>query len=124
IPEGTSMDFETRTSADGETWEAWMPLSEDGRIASINQQFVQIRVTFVASESDAPILEEIRVMEDVFVIPKPKTLVKADDPLELFFDGANGLDSIGELSNAHDIILEEEINGEEKLTFKLPFMDK
>lgn len=123
VPEGTSLEFYTRTSADESNWEEWVPLTSDGRIQSLNQRYIQVRVSFISNGTSTPILEEVRIMEDIYVIDLPKNLVRSDDPLYLYKDLEGGLDSMGEFPNAYDLVLDETINSEEKLTFKLPYSD-
>lgn len=124
----TSMTFFTRTSADGETWEEWRQVDVDGRFLSTNQRYVQVRVDLATTDGLlTPQLDEIRIMEDLNPIPLPdlpNTLVRSDDPLTLYRDLDSGLSSMGVLKNAYDIFIEEEINGEDTLTFKLPVKDK
>lgn len=124
IPEGTSLDFYSRTSANNETWSKWLPVNEDGTFASKNQRYNQIRVDFTGNGTSTPILEEVRIMEEKIEIDLPESLVRSNDPLYLYNDLESGLDSLGEIANAYDLILEEEINGEELLTFKVPYRDK
>lgn len=122
-PTGTSLTFYTRSGTSLTDWNPWVPLGEDGTIKSTNTRYIQIRVDFVGTNSATPVLEEIRIMEDRFVIELPENLIRANDPLYLYNDLEDGLESIGEFPNAYDLILDETINGEETLTFKLPYRD-
>jgi len=124
IPEGTSLDFYSRTSSDNVTWTDWVLLNEDGSIASMNQRYNQYRVDFLGGGTLTPILEEVRIMEDRIKIDLPDSLIRSNDALYLYNDLEGGLDSLGEVVNAYDLILNEAINGEEKLTFKVPYKDK
>jgi phage minor structural protein len=124
IPSGTSLTFYTRTSADAVTWNNWTQVKENGEIQSTNQRYLQVRVVFQSSNSVyTPTLDSVEILEDK--LPElPNTLVRADDPLYLYEDLEGGLSSLGVLKNAYDIIIEEQINGEDNLTFKLPKNDK
>jgi len=124
----TKLTYFTRSSADGESWEEWRQVNVDGLIQSTNQRYLQVRVDFETSDGYlTPQLDELRIMEGDIEIPVPdlpNTKVKSDDPLYLYRDLEDGLDSLGVVNNAYDLIIEEEVNGEDKLTFKLPIQDK
>lgn len=124
VPSGTSMTFYTRTSADGSTWGSWQKVNAEGEIQSNNFRYLQVRVVFSSSNGTyTPILEAVEILEDQF--PElPNMKVYRNSKLELFHDLETGLSSLGEVKNAYDIMIEEEINGEDILTFKLPVKDK
>lgn len=126
--EATTLTFYTRSSSDGENWDDWVLVGSDGKIQSENRRYLQIRVDFHTTDpTQTPILEEIIVMEEEYppeIIPLPDTRVKADDPIRLYQDLEDGRKSLGVLNNAYDVIIEEVINGEDILTFKLPKQDK
>lgn len=128
LPEGTSLTFYTRSSFDGKTWEDWIQVASDGKIQSSNLRFVQVRVDFKTNDpTKTPILEELRIYEEELPpewIPLPNMKVNSDDPLRLYRDLEGGLKSLGTLRKAYDIFIEEQINGEEILRFKLPKNDK
>lgn len=125
--DATSLSFYTRSSSDKVTWDDWLPLAGDGKIQSENVRYLEVRVDFETSDgAQSPQLDEIRIMEDLFPIPVPdlpNTQVTAKDPLILYFDKDSGLQSLGEMKNAYDIVIDEEINGEDTLKFKLPIQD-
>lgn len=126
--QATTLTFFTRSSSDGANWEEWKQVGEDGKIQSTNTKFLQIRVDFATTDpTQTPILEEIAIFEEVYppeIVPLPYTKVDADDPLILYRDLEEGLESLGVLKNAYDVIIEEQINGEDILSFKLPKHDK
>jgi phage minor structural protein len=123
----TTLTFFTRSSSDGVTWEEWRQVDVDGKILSTNTRYLQVRVDFQTTDGLlTPQLDEIRIMEDVIPEPipdLPNTLVRSNDPLTLYLDLETGLSSLGVVKNAYDIVIEEQINGEDKLTFKLPKND-
>ncbi|WP_427036509.1 phage tail spike protein [Cytobacillus pseudoceanisediminis] len=124
----TTLTFFTRSSADGMAWEEWRQVDIDGMILSTNQRYLEVRIDLATTDGMlTPQLDELRIMEDVYPEPIPElpnTLVRSTDPLTLYIDHENGLSSLGEVKNAYDLIIEEEINGEDKMTFKLPRQDK
>ncbi|MDC3413955.1 phage tail spike protein [Terrihalobacillus insolitus] len=118
--ESTTLTFYTRTSDDSITWEEWQQVGQDGVIYSADKRYIQVKVDFQTTyAAQTPILEEIQIID----IPKEKRLILSAQPLNLYRDLDTGLDSLGELKNAYDIIIEEEVNGEDTLTFKLPIND-
>lgn len=125
--DSTNLTLYTRSSPDGETWEEWRLLGENGLIESTNQRYLQIRIDFKSNDpSQTPILHEIAVWEEEKepeYIPLPNLKINHDDPIYLYRDLESGLDSLGVLRNAYDVFIEEEINGEDILTFKLPRQD-
>src|SRR5690606_35444907 len=48
---GTSVQFETRTSADGTTWSTWQPTGAGGAIASPANRYIQYRLNLATSDS-------------------------------------------------------------------------
>lgn len=116
----TTLKFYTRTSDDSQTWEAWQQVGQDGVIYSADKRYIQVKVEFQTNyAAQTPILEEIQIID----IPTEKRLILSAQPLKLYRDLNTGLDSLGELKNAYDIIIEEQVNGEDTLTFKLPIND-
>lgn len=130
IPEGTSILIETRGSADGVEFDNWVAVAEDGTIQSANERNIQFRITFFSDGTATAILDEIGIFEEKIPepppeeIPLPIRLVGNTEPLVLYQDLSSGLKSLGQLRNAYDIIIEEEVNGEDTLTFSLPLKDK
>lgn len=127
-PNGTSLKIYTRSSEDGSIWDTWRVLADDGKIQSPNTRYLQIRVELSTIDpTKTPILHELSVWEEEKEpewIPLPNLRVRPDAPLLLYKDLETGLTSLGELKNAFDIIIEEEINGEDTLRFKLPIQDE
>lgn len=128
IPSSTTkLSYFTRSSSDGKTWEEWQEVNIDGLIQSSNLRYLQVRVDFETSDGYlTPQLDELRVLEADIEEPipdLPNTKVKSNAPLYMYRDLEDGLDSLGMVNNAYDLIIEEEINGEDKLTFKLPVND-
>ncbi|WP_033829091.1 phage tail spike protein [Bacillus andreraoultii] len=117
----------TRSSSDGVTWEEWRTLGENGLIQSTNQRYLQVRVDFLTTDpTQTPILYEIAVWEEEKApdyVPLPNLKIHHNDPIYLYRDLETGLDSLGVLRNAYDVFIEEEINGEDILSFKLPRRD-
>lgn len=120
---GAAMTFFTRTSQNGTTWTSWAQVPSNGKIASPNYRYLQIRVVFYSNGTVTPILDSITLLEEQNPII-PSIVIGNNDPLYLYRDLETGLDSLGVLKNAYDIIIEEEINGEDKLSFKLPITDR
>lgn len=119
-PDPCVITLYTRSSPDGLTWTNWQLLGQDGYIYSPNERFLQIKLdmstTFLGM---TPVVEEIQVLD----YEKAKQFLLSAEPLKVYKDLASGLELMGELKNAYDIIIQEEINGEDILTFKLPIND-
>ena len=119
-PGGTTLKVSTSTSDDGASWGTYKQIGEDGVIKSLNKRYIKIKVEMATSIPNAtPRLDELQILE--YGATEILSLINA--PLKIFKDLASGLQYAGELTNAYDIIIDEEINGENTLTFKLPIND-
>lgn len=108
---------ETSTSDDLITWSDWVAVPADGKLASPNKEYIRFRVTLTTSDtSKTPKLIDIRLYD----IPKsPYEKIGYSRPVVLDSNGA--WEAV--LENAYDIIVTGEINGEDTLSFKIPFRD-
>lgn len=108
---------ETSTSDDLEEWSDWAAVPADGRLASPNRAYIRFRVTLTTSDtSRTPRLIDIRLYD----IPKaPYEKIGYARPVVL--DGNGAWEAV--LENAYDIIVTSEINGEDTLSFKIPYRD-
>ncbi len=119
-PDACTINLSTRTSDDGVTWDSWEALREDGFINSTDRQFIQIKSDLLTNLITAtPKVEEIQILAYAPIEKLPLT----NEPLKIYKDLASGFEYAGELRNAYDIEIEEEINGEVLLNFKLPIND-
>lgn len=109
--------IETSTSDDLETWSDWMAVGDDGRLPSPNGAYIRFRVTLTTTDiSKTPKLIDIRLYD----IPKsPYEKIGYARPVVLDKNGA--WEAV--LENAYDIIVSGEINGEDTLSFAIPFED-
>lgn len=120
IPTGTIMNFYTRASDDGATFDSWVALGQDGHIYSNNKRYLQVKVEMSTTLSTAtPLFEEIQVLD----YAKARRVVLATQKLLAYRDLESGLFPLGEIRNTEPII-DEEINGQDIMTFTLPFNDK
>ncbi len=108
---------ETSTSDDLTDWSDWAAVPADGKLASPNRAYIRFRVTLTTSDtSKTPKLVDIRLYD----IPKsPYEKIGYARPVVL--DGNGAWEAV--LENAYDIIVTGEINGEDTLTFKIPYQD-
>ena len=108
---------ETSTSDDLITWSDWVAVPADGKLASPNKEYIRFRVTLTTSDtSKTPKLIDIRLYD----IPKsPYEKIGYSRPVVLDSNGA--WEAV--LVNAYDIIVTGEINGEDTLSFKIPYRD-
>lgn len=109
--------IETSVSDDLETWSGWMAVGDDGRLPSPNGAYIRFRVTLTTTDiSKTPKLIDIRLYD----IPKsPYEKIGYARPVVLDRNGA--WEAV--LENAYDIIVTGEINGEDTLSFFIPFED-
>jgi len=78
-PAGTTIGFETRTSANGTTWSNWQAVDSSGTIASPDNRYVQYCATLGGDGNDTPILQEVTVnYTDDTTPPDPPTSLDAD----------------------------------------------
>ena len=108
---------ETSTSDDLITWSDWAAVPSDGKLASPNRAYICFRVTLSTTDtSKTPKVTDIRLYD----IPKsPYEKIGYARPVVLDSNGA--WEAV--LENAYDIIVTGEINGEDTLSFKLPYRD-
>ena len=108
---------ETSTSDDLEEWSDWAAVPADGRLASPNRAYIRFRVTLTTNDtSRTPKVIDIRLYD----IPKaPYEKIGYARPVVLDSNGA--WEAV--LENAYDIIVTSEINGEDTLSFKIPYRD-
>lgn len=108
---------ETSTSDDMEEWSPWAAVPADGKLASPNRAYIRFRVTLTTSDtSRTPKLIDICLYD----IPKsPYEKIGYARPVVLDSNGA--WEAV--LENAYDIIVTGEINGEDTLSFKIPYRD-
>lgn len=108
---------ETSTSDDLVTWSDWVAVPADGKLASPNRAYIRFRVTLTTTDtSKTPKLIDIRLYD----IPKsPYEKIGYSRPVVLDSNGA--WEAV--LENAYDIIVTGEINGEDTLSFKIPYRD-
>ncbi len=108
---------ETSTSDDLITWSDWVAVPADGKLASPNKEYIRFRVTLTTSDtSKTPKLIDIRLYD----IPKsPYEKIGYSRPVVLDSNGA--WEAV--LENAYNIIVTGEINGEDTLSFKIPYRD-
>jgi phage minor structural protein len=123
-PPGTAINLWTRTSNDGTTWDAWIKVASDGSIASADKRFIQVKVDFSTTLGTVtPVIQEMQILD----YPAKLRLTLTSQPLVLYNDKATGLERIGELANAYDIFITEEIinesGGEETIEWKMAIDD-
>lgn len=108
---------ETSTSDDLINWSAWVAVPADGKLVSPNRTYIRFRVTLTTTDTTkTPKLVDIRLYD----IPKsPYEKIGYSRPVVLDSNGA--WEAI--LENAYDIIVIGEINGEDTLSFKIPYRD-
>ena len=108
---------ETFTSDDLETWSEWAAIATDGKLQSPNRNYIRFKVTLATSDSSlTPKLVDIRLYD----IPKaPYEKIGYARPVVLDDNGA--WEAV--LENAYDIIVTGEINGEDTLSFSIPYRD-
>lgn len=108
---------ETSTSDDLETWSDWTAIGSDGKLLSPNRAYIRFRVTLTTSDTSlTPKVVDIRLYD----IPKsPYEKIGYSRPVVLDDNGA--WEAV--LENAYDIIVTGEINGEDTLTFKIPYLN-
>ena len=109
--------IETSTSDDLENWNDWIGIAADGKLQSPNRNYIRFRVTLTTSDTSlTPKLVDVRLYD----IPKaPYEKIGYARPVVLDDNGA--WEAI--LENAYDIIVTGEINGEDTLSFCIPYRD-
>lgn len=108
---------ETSTSDDLTNWSDWIEVGTDGKMLSPNRKYIRFRVTLTTTDtSKTPRLVDIRLYD----IPKaPYEKIGYARPVVLDSNGA--WEAV--LENAYDIIVTGEINGEDTLSFSIPYRD-
>lgn len=108
---------ETSTSDDLTAWSDWAAVPADGKLASPNREYIRFRVTLTTADTSVtPKLTDIRLYD----IPRsPYEKIGYARPVVLDSNGA--WEAV--LENAYDIIVTGEINGEDTLSFKIPYRD-
>ena len=108
---------ETSTSDDLITWSDWAAVGADGKMPSPARDYIRFRVTLTTNDTArTPKLTDIRLYD----IPKsPYEKIGYARPVVL--DSGGAWEAV--LENAYDIIVTGEVNGEDTLTFKIPFAD-
>lgn len=106
---------ETSTSDDLITWSDWVAVPVDGKLASPNREYIRFRVTLTTTDTSlTPKVMDIRLYD----IPRsPYEKIGYARPVVLDSNGA--WEAV--LENAYDIIVTGEINGEDTLSFKIPY---
>lgn len=109
--------IETSTSDDLTDWSDWIVVGSDGKLQSPNRNYIRFKVTLTTSDTaKTPKLVDIRLYD----IPKaPYEKIGYARPVVLDSNGA--WEAV--LENAYDIIVTGEINGEDTLTFSIPYRD-
>lgn len=109
--------IETSTSDDLMDWSDWIEVAADGKLQSPNRNYIRFRVTLTTSDtSKTPKLVDIRLYD----IPKaPYEKIGYARPVVL--DGNGAWEAV--LENAYDINVTGEINGEDTLSFCIPYRD-
>lgn len=108
---------ETSTSDDLITWSDWVAVPADGKLQSPNREYIRFRVTLTTTDTSlTPKMVDIRLYD----IPRsPYEKIGYARPVVLDSNGA--WEAV--LENAYDIIVTGEINGEDTLSFKIPYRD-
>ncbi|XVG96494.1 phage tail spike protein [Eubacteriales bacterium KG125] len=108
---------ETSTSDDLITWSDWVAVPADGKLQSPNREYIRFRVTLTTTDTSlTPKVVDIRLYD----IPRsPYEKIGYARPVVLDSNGA--WEAV--LENAYDIIVTGEINGEDTLSFKIPYRD-
>lgn len=109
--------IETSASDDLITWSEWADVLPDGNLVSPNRSYLRFRITLTTTDTTkTPVLTDIRL----FDIPRaPYERIGFARPVVL--DGNGAWEAV--LENAYDIIVASEVNGEDTLTFKIPYLD-
>lgn len=60
---GGIIGFQTRTSADGVTWDSWEDVAANGQVQSVNRRYIQCRINFIGDPAryEQPIVSSIRI---------------------------------------------------------------
>lgn len=109
--------IETSTSDDLVNWSNWTAIAADGKLVSPNRAYIRFRITLTTTDtSKTPRILDIRLYD----IPKsPYERIGFARPVVLDRNGA--LEAV--LENAYNIVVTSEINGEDTLSFMIPYRD-
>jgi phage minor structural protein len=109
--------IETSTSDDLVHWSDWAAIALDGKLVSPNKAYIRFRVTLTTADtSKTPRIIDIRLYD----IPKsPYERIGFSRPVVLDSNGA--WEAV--LENAYNIVVTGEINGEDTLSFMIPYRD-
>ena len=109
--------IETSTSDDLVHWSDWAAIALDGKLVSPNKAYIRFRVTLTTADtSKTPRIIDIRLYD----IPKsPYERIGFARPVVLDSNGA--WEAV--LENAYNIVVTSEINGEDTLSFMIPYRD-
>ena len=109
--------IETSTSDDLVHWSDWAAIALDGKLVSPNKAYIRFRVTLTTTDtSKTPRIIDIRLYD----IPKsPYERIGFSRPVVLDSNGA--WEAV--LENAYNIVVTSEINGEDTLSFMIPYRD-
>jgi phage minor structural protein len=109
--------IETSTSDDLVIWSDWIAIAADGKLESPNKEFIRFRITLTTTDtSKTPRIIDIRLYD----IPKPPH-EKIGFARPVVLDRNGGWEAI--LENAYNIVVTSEINGEDTLSFMIPYRD-
>ena len=109
--------IETSTSDDLVIWSDWIAIAADGKLESPNKEFIRFRITLTTTDtSKTPRIIDIRLYD----IPKPP-YEKIGFARPVVLDRNGGWEAI--LENAYNIVVTSEINGEDTLSFMIPYRD-
>lgn len=110
-------DIQTSTSDDLLEWSDWAGLGSDGKLVSPNWAYIRFRVTLTTNNtSQTPKVTAIRLYD----IPK-SAYSRLGYACPVVLDENGAWEAV--LENAYDVVVVSEINGEDSLTFSLPFSD-
>ncbi|NCB94661.1 MAG: hypothetical protein EOM40_19240, partial [Clostridia bacterium] len=109
--------IETSTSDDLVHWSDWAAIALDGKLISPNKAYIRFRVTLTTTDtSKTPRIIDIRLYD----IPKsPYERIGFARPVVL--DSSGAWEAV--LENAYNIVVTSEINGEDTLSFMIPYRD-
>ena len=109
--------IETSTSDDLVHWSDWAAIALDGKLVSPNKAYIRFKVTLTTTDtSKTPRIIDIRLYD----IPKsPYERIGFSRPVVLDSNGA--WEAV--LENAYNIVVTGEINGEDTLSFMIPYRD-
>lgn len=109
--------IETATSDDLINWSSWVAIATDGKLLSPNKEYIRFRITLTTTDTGkTPRIIDIRLYD----IPKsPYEKIGFARPVVLDRNGA--WEAI--LENAYNIVVTSEINGEDTLSFMIPYRD-